>query len=238
MLIHQISGKGAGIDVIDPDNRAECKCCLIFKAARCVPVLFSILDRKVIFSDVSDPAAGDGAAKTGFVGQQVGVSRIVSLQHRLGVDLVVAVELDFLEVVGRQTTELLHRVHHGVGAVLGQTAGLLGKQVLHLVGHLHKPLGILNPHAPCPAHRYRFQILCAHHRTDSRPASGPVQVINHGGIAHPAFSCDADGRNLQHRVVMLLFYPLIRFPDRLSPNLVRTGETDFITLNQEIHRFF
>ena len=75
MLVHKVAGECTRIDIVYADNRSKRKRRLILETARGVPVLFSILNGEVIFTDVCNPAAGDRTAKTGFVGQQVGTWR-------------------------------------------------------------------------------------------------------------------------------------------------------------------
>ena len=238
MLVHEVSGKGAGVDIINAHHRTECKRGFVFQPARGVPVLLAILDRKVILPDMGDPAAGDGAAKTGLVGKQVGMTRFISLEHSFGINLVITIKLDLLEVVGWQAPELLHGVHHGIGAVLGQPAALLSQQIFHLVGDFHEALRILDPHTARTTHRYRFKILGPHHRTDTGSAGCPVQIVDYRCVAHATFPRNPDGGNLQHGIVMLLFDPLVGLPDGLAPDLVRAGKTDLVSLDQKVDGLF
>ena len=236
MLVHQISGKGAGIDIIDSYHWPESKSRFVLQPTRGMPVFLTVLNRKVVFSDMRDSAAGNGAAEAGFVGQQIGMAGLIGLEHGFGINLVIAIKLDLLEIVGWQTSKLLHGIHHGVGTVLRQASGPLGQKIFHLVGDFHEPLGIFDPHAARAANRDGLEVLCAHHRTDTRPPSCPMQVVHHRRIAHAPLTRHTDRGDLEHGIMVLFFDPLVGLPDRLAPDLVSARKTDLVSFNKEVHR--
>ncbi len=159
MLVHQISSKSAGINIVHADDGAKGKRRLVLKPTRGMPIFLAILDSEMILVDVCDSPTGDGAAKTGLVGYEVAVPRFICLKHCLGINLVVARKLYLLKISRRQATEFLHSVHHGIGAVLRQAAIVFCKQVFHLVRYLHKTFRVFDLYTVGAANRNGLEIL-------------------------------------------------------------------------------
>ncbi len=74
VLVHQEPGKGQRVDVVDADHRPEGVGRLVLEPAGGVPVLLAVDDGEVLFVDVGDASAGDGAAEAGLIGQQIHVA--------------------------------------------------------------------------------------------------------------------------------------------------------------------
>ena len=63
-----------------------------------MPVLFAVNDGKVIFINVGNSSAGNGATETRLVADQVGVAVLVRCNHRFRVDFICPFKLHFPEV--------------------------------------------------------------------------------------------------------------------------------------------
>ena len=98
MLIHQVAGKGKCVDIVHAADWPERVGGFVFKATGGMPVLFAVNDGKVIFINVGNSPAGNGATETRLVADQVGVAVLVRCNHRFRVDFICPFKLHFSEV--------------------------------------------------------------------------------------------------------------------------------------------
>ena len=113
---------GQRFEVLDARIRAQRPSGFILKAARGFPVFRLVLNGEVGFIDLRDTAAGDGAAKTGLVRQQVWLAvGFARGRHRFGGDIVSAFELDVARVPGRHCASFVDNVHQDLGAISRQS---------------------------------------------------------------------------------------------------------------------
>ncbi len=222
-----------------PTSGPKAKAVSYSSPPRSVAILGPVDDGEVVLVDVRDAAAGDGAGEAGLVGDRIGVAVGLGGAHGPGVDVGDAVELDLAEVAGRQAAELLHHVHHRVGAELGQrlAAGIVPQRLLGPAHHLHEPPGVIDPHPGGAVGGDRLQVLRAHHRAHPGASRGPVQIVDDAGVAHAALAGDADGRHLEQRVLVPGLDPVLGLPDAPAPDLVRRPELDLVVEDVQIDRF-
>ena len=187
---------------------------------------------------MGDAAAGNGAAETSLVGQEITVPPGGHFLHRLGVDLTNALELDLVEVAGRQRAERLHGVDHGVGAELGQllAAVVLGEQRMGLAHHRHESLGIVDRNPDGAVDRDRLEVFGTHDRAHAGAPGGAVQVVDDAGEAHAALAGDADRGDLEQGVLVLGLDPFLGFPDRLAPELAGRDDLDLLVDDVQVDR--
>jgi len=165
----------------------------VFKSARRAPILRLVRHREMGRVHFADAATGDGAAKTGLVGDQLRLAVALARRgHGFGRDVPGVFKLHVLVVTCRQTADLIDHVHQHLRAKRRQALtgnGVVGEDFFLLVGHLHEGLGVADiAHAPGAAHRYRLEVFAAHDGAHPRAAGGAVQVIDNRCIQHAVFA--------------------------------------------------
>ena len=236
MLVGHEAGEGQGVDVVAADHRAEGKGGLVFQAAGRMLILRPVDDGEVGFVDMGDAAAGDGAAETRLVGNQVGVAVGVGPLHGRRVDVADALELDFLEIAGRQTAPLLHHVDHGAGAVFGEFRGALAGSEgrMGLLDRGHEGLGVVHGNALGAMNRDGLEVFRAHDGADAGASGGAVQVIDYAGELDAVLAGQADRGDFHERVLVLRLERRLGLPHGLAPKIAGRDDFHVVVLDAQV----
>ena len=240
VLVADEIGVGQRIDVVHPGIRTQRPGRLVFQAARCAPVLRLVLNGEMAAVDGGDAPAGDGAAETTRVGDQVGLAvAFPRLVHGLSGNLACALELHFAHVAGRHGADLVDDVHQHLGAVGGQSLSgnrVLGQDLLAGIDRLHECARILDvAYALGASHGNGLQVLGGHDRADAGAAGRAVQVVDDRRVQATLLRGAAHGGDAQQRVLVFLVQPLIRRPDRLPPDIIGRGNFDLVIFHVQVH---
>ena len=155
------------------------------------------------------------------VGNQVGLAiTLPHLGHCLGADVMGAIELHILTVASRQCAHLIDDVHEHLRAVCRQSGTryrVLSQNLLGRVGSLHERHRISHLDANRSAHNDRFQMLGAHHRTYTGPASGAIKIVHDSGIQNRVFSCQPNRCDAHIGITTAVPQRGFSLPDRFAP---------------------
>ncbi len=241
VFIAEEVGVGQRLQIVDAVGRAQRPGGFIFQTARCAPVLRLVLDAEMVFVDLADAAASDGAAKARLVGDQIGLAiGFARLVHGLAGDVFRAFELHVAVVARGQGADFVDHVHQHLGAVFRQTLAGDGVVVQHFfacVDRSHERLGVAHiAHAQGATHRDGLEVLATHHRAHARATGGAVQIVDDGRIHHPVFTRTADGADADQRVLVMVLDPGLGFPHGLAPDRRGVEQFGLVIFDGEIHR--
>ena len=241
MFVAQQIGILERFDVADTVGRTQRPRRLVFETAGCTPVFGLVDHREVALVDFRNPTAGDRAAETGGVGDQLRFAvRRAFFVHRLGRDLRGVLELDVSVISRRQRAHLVDHVHQHLRAEFRQSLpghGVVGEHFLGLGGALEEGREIVDAgHPDRAAQRHRLEILRAHHRADTGAPGGAVQVIDDACEQHLILTRTPDRRDANLRILMLLLDRLFGLPAALAPQVRRIAQLGTIILDEQIDR--
>ena len=202
-------------------------------------ILRLVLDAEMFRVDVAHPPAADGAAETGAVGDEIDVAVLLGGLHRAQVYLVSAFELDLAEIPGRQRPVDIGGIHHGDGALPGQSlaSGVFPHGLCGVLRHPHEGFRVRHPKPLGASYGNGFQAFRCHYRAHAGAAGGPVHIVDHAGEPATVFGAGSDRGKVDKRVLVGLFDGLFRFPHGPAPQVSGWQQAGALVFDMKVDGF-